>query len=89
MTWMQRLRLKVLAMIGGLILAVVALATVTTVPVWGLIGVAVAAVAVTVNTLTARMSQQTCWGCGQSLLGEPTGEHGQVCPHCGTMTPKL
>jgi len=89
LSWIKRLRLRVLALVGGLVLAVCAIASVTTLPVWGLIGVAFAAAAFTVNTMTSRLSQPTCWGCGETLDGVPAGEHGLACPHCGSLTPKL
>ena len=90
MSWLHRLRLKVLAFMAALVLAGVAVASVTTVPVWGVVGVTVAAVAFAVNTLGSRLSHPTCLGCGRDLTGEHRGEYGVMCPGCGTINqPRL
>lgn len=85
LTWMHRLRLKLLAFLAGLVLAGVAVASVTTVPVWGVVGVAMAAAAVVVNSMASRLSQPTCLGCGVDLSRERSGDYGVVCPGCGTV----
>ncbi len=85
MTWLHRIRLKLLAFLAALVLAGVAVTSMTTVPVWGVVGVAVAAVAVFVNTVGSRLSAPTCLGCGHDLSGEHAGAHGVVCPGCGSV----
>jgi len=49
-----------------------------------LVGVAIAAVTMTVNK-TSKISAQRCWTCGTSLRDEPAGEQGVVCPSCGSL----
>ena len=83
MSWLHRIRLKLLAFLAGLVLAGVAITSVTTVPVWGVVGVAVVAVTFAVNTLGAKLTQPTCLGCGRDLTGEHAGEYGVACPDCG------
>lgn len=91
MTWMHRIRLKVLAFAVGIALAALGLISLTTVPVWPVVGIAVAAVAFTINTVASRLTtaSTTCYGCGQSLVGAPEGEHGCICPGCGAINQRL
>ncbi|MEX2217843.1 MAG: hypothetical protein WD749_03710 [Phycisphaerales bacterium] len=84
--WMQKVRLRVFALLVGAALAAIATASLTALPVWPLVGVAVAAVALGVSKMTSRLKQPTCWGCGGDLSREPAGSYGQVCPKCGTIT---
>lgn len=85
MSWLHRLRLKMLAFLAALVLAGVAIASVTTVPVWSVVGVAVVAVTFAVNTLASRLVHPTCLGCGMDLREERVGDYGVACPRCGTV----
>jgi hypothetical protein len=86
--WMHRIRLKVFALLVGVTLAVVGVVSFAAVPVWPVIGVAFATVALVVNTMTSRLSGAVCWGCGKDVSKSPSGEYGVVCPHCGALTEK-
>lgn len=87
MTWMHKTRLKVLAFSMGIALAALGVISLTALPTWPVVGVAVAAVAWTVNRVAARLSvnDSMCFGCGQSIADAPLGEHGSICPHCGAV----
>lgn len=74
-----------LAYLVGLALAAIGLASLTTIPAWPVLGVAIAAAAMLVNTAATRLSEATCLGCGASTAELPKGEHGTICPHCGTI----
>ncbi|MFG0260005.1 MAG: hypothetical protein ACF8LK_06590, partial [Phycisphaerales bacterium JB041] len=50
------------------------------------LGVAVAAAAVGVNSLTSRLKQPVCHGCGMQIGDVPAGHYGTACPHCGSLT---
>lgn len=63
--------------------------SITTIPAWPVWGVAVATVALVLNTLTREVSQTTCLGCGASLETAPTGAHGRICPECGSINERL
>jgi hypothetical protein len=80
-----KVRRRVLAMIVGISLAGVATVSVLSLPVWPVVGVAVAAAAWVMNSMTACLAQQACWGCGQSLQGTPRGEYGAICDRCGSI----
>lgn len=86
MTWLGRIRLRVVVFVIGIPLA--AVGAISLGPTWlalPLLGVAVAAVTMTVSRLTERLGAQTCWTCGHDLAHEPPHEHGIVCPDCGAL----
>jgi predicted RNA-binding Zn-ribbon protein involved in translation (DUF1610 family) len=83
--WFHRLRLRVLAMVGAVVVLALTAASVVSLPTWAVVGAAVAAVALAVNTMTSRLSHPTCWDCGADLAGEPGGMHGVLCPSCGSV----
>lgn len=86
MTWLGKLRLKVFAYLVGLALAVIGVISLTALPALPVVGVAIAAAAVLVNHVATRLSNSTCLGCGQSIAKLPSGEHGTICPTCGTLS---
>ncbi len=89
MTWMHRLRLKVLAIALGLALTAIALISLTTIPAWPIVGVAFAATAFVVNQMSSRLSGVVCHGCGSDIQGVPGGQYGVTCPKCGHLTQHL
>ena len=88
MTWMHKIRLRVLALLVCVVLAVIGIVSWAALPVWPVVGVAFATVAIVVNGMTSRLSQAVCWGCGEDISKIPSGEYGVICPHCGTLTEK-
>jgi hypothetical protein len=87
MTWMHKLRLRVLGMALALTLAAIGAVSLAALPVWPVVGVTVAAAALAVNRITSRLSHPTCWGCGESIKNQPESPYGVQCPSCGTITP--
>ena len=86
MAWVNRLRLRAVVLVIGIPLA--AWGAISIGPAWlalPLVGVAVAAVTMTVNRLTNRLNADVCWTCGTSLHGLPPHEHGIACPACGAL----
>jgi|GEM_PF-725383 len=83
--WFRKIRVRVLAVAVGVALTAIALLGLTSLPAWPVIGVAVAAVAVAVNTIGSRLAHPTCLGCGRDLDGLPAGTYGVACPDCGTI----
>jgi|GEM_PF-1399353 len=86
MMLMHRIRLRVLAVLVGLALAGIGAVSFAAVPIWTVVGVAVAAAAVAVNTMASRIGQETCLACGADLSNEPIGAYGVICPECGSLT---
>mgnify|MGYP003109452979 CR=1 FL=1 len=84
MLWMQKLRLRVFALLAGLALLVVTVVGVFAVPVLPAIGVAVTIALTMVNSMTSRLEHMTCAGCGKDIAQLPAGTHGIVC-ECGTI----
>jgi len=88
MTWMHKIRLRVLGLLLGLALAAIATVSFTTWPAWPVIGVAVATLALVVNKMTTRLAQPVCWGCGADISRDTPGQYGVECPNCGSLTPQ-
>jgi len=88
-TWIHRLRLRVLAWMLGIGLAGIALVSWLAVPAWPVVGFAVAVVVATVSSMTSRLASPTCLSCGNNLSDALAGEHGLVCPECGAITRTL
>src|SRR5688572_11483426 len=85
MNWMHRIRLRVFALLVAAALVVIGVVSVMAVPVWPVIGVAAATVALVVNRMTARLSEPVCWECGGDLAQLRAGEYGIACPQCGAI----
>ncbi len=86
MIWMSRIRLRVLAFTLGLAFTAIGIISLTALPALPVIGVAFAAAAVAVNTMTSKLKQSVCHGCGMPLGDAPSGQYGVVCQHCGSLT---
>lgn len=84
MLWIDRLKLKALAYLAAIGLAVVVVSA-AGVMLWPVIGVAVAAAVVSVSKVAQRLDQPTCLSCGTDLADQPIGTHGVACPTCGSI----
>lgn len=82
--WMQKLRLRVFALLAGLALLVVTVVGVFAIPALPAIGVAVTIALTMVNSMTSRLEHMTCTGCGKDIAQLPAGTHGIACS-CGTI----
>lgn len=89
MTWIHRLRLRALAWLVGIVLLGVAVVSWAAVPAWPVVGVAVAVVVAAMSSMTSRLGEPMCWSCGQDLAQVEPGEHGFVCPGCGSINQTL
>ncbi len=87
LTWFHKVRLRILAFAFGIVLAALAVISLTGLPALPIVGVALATVAMIVNGATARLNHPTCLGCGADMSGEPEGQYGVVCKSCGTVGP--
>lgn len=86
MTWRSKLKFRAWVFVIGVPLAVAGMISIS--PAWltvPLVGVAVAAVTMTVNKVGQRLTQPTCWTCGHDLASEEPAEQGIVCPACGAL----
>lgn len=83
--WLRKLRLRAFGVVVAILLAAFAAVSWVSAPVWPVIGVAVTAVAIAVNTIGSRLSQPRCMACGHDLTDEPAGPHGVICPDCGSI----
>jgi hypothetical protein len=85
-TFLHQIRRKVLWVVVGVGVTTLAILSWTALPALPIVGVAVATIALVINTMTARLRQPICHGCGVSIAGLPHGEHGVICPDCGHIT---
>lgn len=85
MLWMQKLRMRVFTLVAGLALLVFGAVSVFAVPVLPAVGVALTIAVTMVNSMTARLADMTCAGCGQSIAQLPAGTHGIACNKCGAI----
>lgn len=86
MTWLGKIKLRAAVFVIGVPLAVAGAISVG--PAWlalPLVGVAVAAITVSLNKVTSRLDQRVCWTCGCDLSSVPEAEQGLVCPTCGSL----
>lgn len=91
LNWLQRIRLRVFAVMLGLALAALATVSLTTIPAWPVVGVAFAVAVAVINTAGQRFSvdQQVCLTCGVDVSKQPSGPHGVICPSCGGLSQTL
>ena len=89
MNWVHKLRLRVFALLVAGTLAAIGIASVLSAPVWPVLGVAVAVVTLVVNRVASRLDSATCLSCGSDLASQPRGEHGIICPGCGSISDTL
>jgi hypothetical protein len=86
MRLLERIRLRFLWVLVGVFATTIGVISLTTLPAWPIVGVAVATLAFAVNSVAARLKHDTCAHCGSSIKGQPLGEHGVICSHCGQIS---
>ena len=86
LNWFQRVRFRVLAIAIAVLIAGITLASLSTFPVWPVVGATIAVFAVAVNTFGHRLNTDMCFHCGHDMKGLPSGEHGAVCTKCGKLS---
>lgn len=86
MCWLQKLRLRVFAVLVALTFAVIGVVGLLSVPVLPAIGVALVAAYSMVNSMTSKLATITCAGCGSDLSHSTSNTYGIICKNCGTTT---
>lgn len=84
-TVFQRIRLKFFAALLATTLAVIGAVSWAALPLWPVVGVAVATIALVFNGMTSRLNEPVCWTCGEDLSRMQSGEYGSICPGCGAL----
>ncbi len=87
MAWLRRARMRALAALVGVSIAAFGLIAWAALPVLPVVGVAVATVAVMINSVAARLDEAICRDCGHDLMGEAVSDYGVACPRCGLLNP--
>jgi hypothetical protein len=80
-----RVRVKAFSLVLGIALAAAAVILWTPIGWVPVVGVAVAAAVVAVSSVAHRLTEPTCYQCGRNLSGLTGGEHGILCPGCGSL----
>ncbi len=83
--WISGLKLKTALWLAAITLATFISITLAGLPWVPMLGVAVAAAAVSVSKITLRLAHPTCFSCGHDLTNQPVGTHGIACPGCGAV----
>jgi len=86
-TLVDRIRIRVLIVVVGGVLAGIGAVSYAAAPLLPVIGVAMATTAVVVRSMVSPLGQTACRGCGADLAGHRPGEHGVTCPACGRIGP--
>lgn len=89
MAWMSTIRRRALWIVVGVAATALGVISMTALPAWPVVGVAVATVAIVLNSLTRSLSISTCLNCGGDLASTPSSEHGRICPSCGALNQRL
>jgi len=85
MAWISRIRIKTLAWVLAIVLAGIATVSLVGggwVPV---VGVALAAAAMSVSRMAAKLDTPRCMNCGHDMAGVSVGVYGVHCPACGSI----
>jgi hypothetical protein len=83
--WITRRKYRAVASVAAIAIAAMISIALFAMPWAPVVGVAVAAAAVSVSKLTSRLVEPTCLACGHDLTSEPAGVHGIACPSCGSV----
>ncbi len=83
--WISGLRIRAFFWVLGIALCTAAAIVFTSISWIPVIGVAVAAAAVSLNKVASRLSKPTCMGCGNDLSDQKLGNWGTVCHKCGSI----
>ncbi|MFZ4430464.1 MAG: hypothetical protein ACOYPS_08925 [Phycisphaerales bacterium] len=81
--WLHQMWLRTLALLLAVGLTVFTLVSLAAAPVWPIVGVAVATVAILFNGISSRLDSPTCLHCGTDIKQEPGSQYGIICPRCG------
>ncbi len=84
--WIHKVWLRVIALLFAASLLVLGVVSVTTAPVWPILGVAVATVAVMWTNITSRLDRATCLHCGHDIESQPGSQYGIICDKCGGLS---
>lgn len=89
LTWLGKIRTRALWVVVCLCVTALGLIAWTTLPAWPVVGAAVAAVALVLNSLTAKIDAPICLNCGTDLSSEPICSHGRMCRSCGAINERV
>lgn len=89
MNWMSTVRLRALALLLAIGLFALGVISLTALPAWPVVGVAVACAVMAVNHVASRLDAPVCLVCGSNLATDNAGEHGVACGSCGAVNQRV
>lgn len=88
-TWLGKIRARALWVVVCLGVMALGLIAWTTLPAWPVVGAAVTAVALVLNSITSKIDAPICLDCGADLSDEPVCSHGRICKSCGAINERV
>lgn len=88
-TWVQMLRRRALWLIVATSAIAVGIIVTTTLPVMAVLTPAALIVFTALNTMTSKMTEHTCFGCGVDISDQPISARGRICPGCGAVNERI
>ncbi|MBI1190876.1 MAG: hypothetical protein GC200_09385 [Tepidisphaera sp.] len=88
-SWVQKLRRRALWLVVAVGAISAGLIATTALPAVAVITPAAIAVLVALNSMTAKITETTCLGCGADVSQQPVSARGRICPHCGAVNERL
>lgn len=83
--WIHRMWLRILALVLAAGLTAFGLISISAAPLWPVVGVAVATVALFWNSMTSRLDKPLCLNCGDELNQTVGTQYGIICKSCGCL----
>ncbi len=88
-TWVQMLRRRALWLVVATGAIAVGVLVTTTWPVLAVVTPAAIIVLTALNTMTSKMTEHTCFGCGVDISEQPASARGRICPGCGAVNERI
>lgn len=86
--WLERVRLRVLAVVAACSLCLIGLLAWSAMPILSLVSVTAVTV-IAVHGITSKVRDTRCYACASDLAGKPGGAYGVVCPRCGAINQQV
>jgi len=83
--WVHQMWLRILALVLAAGLTAFGLISISAVPLWPVVGVTVATLALCWNSMTSRLDKPLCLNCGDELNQAVGTQYGIICNSCGCL----
>lgn len=86
---MQRLRRRALWVVLATSVVSVGIIVTTALPAIAVLTPAAITVLLALNSMTSKLTEHTCFGCGADIAEEPVSARGRMCPGCGAVNERI